>query len=422
MSLTRLRILHIADLHYGYYPGYSRLEKAKTSEQLKGNIGSEDPKEILLGRISSLSQKHRVDALAFTGDLGLGDKIDTMDGGIEYLSTLSERLKISPDRVVISPGNHDLHREDVSGEEFSTLIKKCTEKGFTVARRENPARIIINGIPIISLNTCLGGTEHAFYDVPEVIWDKVSKLVKELNGELEEALLSSVPEKVKTHLRPSPMDIPAIGQHQCNVAENCLSEMTGNFAVIIGHHSLLPTRMLVLRPYAEVIDAGRFIFDLSSNERRILYLHGHTHCDTALLTRAPDTPDSGLMACIGTTGLHSMPGSTSSISFIDVLTDDKPDFLCAIVYRYQLNGCTFVQDNPFFVWDEGTSSGRSTISLDKLEAGKSFGLEEIEKKLKRGAIDREELAIQLLRHRVTHRIEIQDINKSIEDWRIIRNK
>jgi len=420
VSLKRLGILHIADLHYGLSE-HSRLDKAKISVRLKKDIGPDDPKGIFLGRIPSLAQKHKVDMLAFTGDLGFGDDSMAMEEGIEYLSTLGERLSILPEHVVISPGNHDLDRKNASGKEFALLMEKCTAKKFTVSDRENPACIKINDIPVLSLNTCLGGTEHAFYDMPEVFWDKIREILTNIDV-LDETLLSEVPEVIKSQLKMAAMDIPAIGQRQCDHAEKCLSDMDGNFAIIIGHHNPLPTHMIVVRPYAEVIDAGRLIFNLLSNERRIIFLHGHTHCDTALLTRAPGIPDSGLMACIGATGLHTIPGSTSSISFIDVLADDKPDFLCAIVYRYQLQGSNFVQGSPFFVWDEGMRTNKSSISIEKLEAGKTFTVEEIEKELDQGTIDHEKLAIELLRHRMTHQIEIQDVDRDIEDWRIFVNK
>jgi hypothetical protein len=230
-----------------------------------------------------------------------------------------------------------------------------------------------------------------------------------------------MPEEIRSQLKVA-MDIPAIGQRQCNEAEEYLSVMPGNFAVIIGHHNPLPTHMLVVRPYAEIIDAGRLIFNLLGNERRILFLHGHTHCDTALLTQSPDMVDSGAMICIGATGLHKMPGSTSSVSFIEVLVDDKPDFLCAIIYRYQLKGSDFMQENPFMVWDHVIRTNRSGLAITKLKAGTTYTVEDIAGLLGPSSADREDLAVELLRHRVTYQIEIQDVSRPIADWRIVVNK
>jgi hypothetical protein len=394
--------------------------KVNLSEQLKRDIGSDDPKEIFLGRISALSHRHKVHTLAFTGDLGYGDDLGAMEDGIDYIATLGERLKIPSGLVVVSPGNHDLDRKRAAGSEFDHLVEKCGEKGFAIADRERPARVAVNGIPILSVNTCLGGTEFAYYDLPEHFWRKLRKLLEGFES-IDETLLFDMPEEIKSQLQTA-MDIPAIGQRQCNEAEEYLSDGSGNFSVIIGHHNPLPTPRLVVRPFAEIIDVGRLIFNLLSNERRILFLHGHTHCDSALLTRSPDMADSGVMVCIGATGLHRMPGSTSSVSFIEVLADEKPDFLCAIVYRYLLKGSDFVQENPFILWDDMLRTSRSGLSIERLTAGKTFTVAEIASVLGRGYDDREELAVELLRHRVTHQIEIQDVSRPIEDWRISVNK
>lgn len=416
--MKRLGILHISDLHFGYEAALSARNKAPISEKLKGELGQSDPKEIFLNRVKALLGRDRnVDVLAFTGDAGLSSDPDTMKLGITYLSKLKSLLNVTPSHVIIAPGNHDLNRMSPENEELSQLTHLCSSEGFTLPTRETPACVMIQEIPIIAINTCLGAKEYAFYELPGDLLKMMRDSVKTFS-DLGDKIDFEMPEEIKYQLKA--MDIPAIGQAQLNGIDEYLQNSSGNSAILLGHHNPLPTHTLVIRPYAEIIDVGRLIFNLIGSERRILFLHGHTHCDIAFIARAPEELESGFIACLGGNGLHEISsGAVASASYIQVLTDDKSNFLAATVSRFQQKGVNFSMVRTFPIWDDAIRLGTGSISIDELPARTSLSIEEVAERLKVKELDK--LAVELLRRRSYRQIEIDEVDRPFDDWRITRN-
>lgn len=420
MPLKRLIILHITDLHFGFE---RKKVRSPVSQKFLNELvpNNNDPKSIFLTKIGPLARTKKFDILAFTGDLGFNQnpeaKETTMVEGLDYLSTLQERLGIPRENVIIAPGNHDLDRDAPNNGEFAKIHDICKKKGFTLAGRETPASIVVNNIPIIAINTCLGGTEHAYHNLPEAFWMQLRELISQL-GPLADKYDSEIPDTIKLQLMG--MDIPAIGQLQSSNLESMLAVSHGNLAVLLGHHNILPTHVAVVRPYADVLDAGRLIFNLLGSEKRVLFLHGHTHCDTALTAKSPDLLKSGFVSCLGSSGLHALPGSVASASVIEILTDHKPDFLCAIVKRYLNRGINFIQDPSFYIWDEIIGPRKLDISLNLLESDKTLYFDEAVKKLE--VQDPDQLVVELLKSRSTHQIELAGVEQEPSQWRITRNR
>ncbi len=415
--MKQVGILHLSDFHFGFTPGPMALDKVRISEKLKRELPENDPRSIFFRMLTPLFGEQQVDLLAFTGDFGLGNNLESMSSGISYLSRIRSRLNINPDHVIIAPGNHDLDREAEGDRELDQLINACAKEGFSVATRLDPACIEVKGIPIIAINTCLGGTEHAYYGLPQDLWNVVSTVVTSFK-DLSEKIETEIPEKIKSQL--TALDIPAIGQSQFDRIIEHLQSFEGNCAILLGHHNLLPTHTMVVRPYAEIIDSGQLIFNLIGSERRILFLHGHTHCDSTLIAQSPEELESGFIACIGGNGLHSIPwGGEASVSYIKLMADDSSDFLAAVVSRYQKRGLNFVKVNRFPIWDEPTKKIDTNISIDELDFRLDFSFGEVAEKL--NVENHETLAVELLRRRGLRQIEINDIHRPVGDWRIIRN-
>jgi hypothetical protein len=420
-KMKRLGILHISDLHFGYAPELRATKKAAKkipiSQRLMNELIKDDPREIFLNSVSILLQKREVDIIAFTGDAGWTNNQSGLELGILYLSKLRKRLNVLPENVIISPGNHDLDRSAQEEDELNQLNHRCKAEQFTFAGREEPACVRQKGIPVIAINTCLGGAEQAFYGLPKELIKFITKSVKTLD-KLTGKLYSKLPEEMKSHLKS--MDIPAVGQKQLNSIDVCLGNSAGNCAIVLGHHNLLPTHRLIIRPFADIVDSGRLFFNLLGGGRRILFLHGHTHCDTAVIARAPDDLHSGFIACLGGNGLHSIShNAVASASYIEVLTDDNSNFLTANVQRFQQNGVDFLRGHSFAIWDEGQDVPRSNIEIDKLPPRISYYLTEVAQQL--GISDYSFLAVELLRRRNFRQIEILDLHKPMEDWRITKN-
>lgn len=235
---------------------------------------------------------------------------------------------------------------------------------------------------------------------------------------LSEDLGSSIPSEFRPLLKE--MDIPAIGQDQLETVNNFLKDTEGNCAVLLGHHNPLPTHQLVIRPYAGLVDAGQLIFEMINTEKRIIFLHGHTHCDTTLIANCPEILYSGFIACLGANGLHRLPwGGVPSAAFIKLLADENGNFLAAIVSRFQMNGVSFMKTQNFPIYDDTARNFRSTIAFDNLDPEVSYTFDQVFERL--NLSDKQKLKVELLKRRSLRQIKIADVDRSEEDWRITRN-
>jgi len=258
MSINRFGILHISDLHFGYNHTPDTVKKALVTDEFKSEMPQSDPRELFLNDSRNLFQNKPIDIIAFTGDMGIGKIHGTMELGVNFLKKLGEQLNIPPEFIVIAPGNHDVDRDAKSNREFDNFISRCNDEHFRVAKKTEPIFINMNGLPIVAINTCLGGTEKALYELPNSFWKSVKDSLDKI-GEGGEDLGENILLK--------DMDIPAIGTTQINEIISYLSERKGNCTIILGHHNLSPTHQLVLRPYAEVIDSGQLLYSILKQDK-----------------------------------------------------------------------------------------------------------------------------------------------------------
>lgn len=93
-----MRILHIGDFHFN--------SKSRIFDQEK----------IVEALINHLSEKEKIDFVFFSGDLVFsGSNSDDFEEAHKLLfKQMCERLKIDSDKIIISPGNHDINRNECS--------------------------------------------------------------------------------------------------------------------------------------------------------------------------------------------------------------------------------------------------------------------------------------------------------------------
>lgn len=413
--MVTLKILHVADLHFGYVEE-DPLKKAAISDELKRELRQDEPKAVFLRNSQSLFRTQKVDVLAFTGDVGVRDDVNAIKSGVQYLSKLKDRLSIDASSVIAAPGNHDLCREAATGDELTDFIEACSKEGFACAGRHEPACRSVKGIPIVAINTCLGGTEHALYGLPKEFWEAIKTGIEKF-GKLEAETLCKMPDDIRDQLRS--IDVPAIGQSQFDKIDTFLQPFPGNCAVVLGHHNPLPDHRLIVRPYAGLVDAGRLIFSLMNNGRKALFLHGHTHWDSTLVAKSPDTLDSGFVISLGENGLHTMQrDSAPSVALIQVFADKSGNFLCAAVSRYHQRGISFSRVHSFHVLDDSSNAKKDDIDIDYLSPRTAVYFEDLAEKLN---MDQDELAVALLRRTAIRQIEIENVDQPRHQWRITRN-
>ncbi len=414
--MKTIGILHIADLHFGLIPDATDINLTTVTPELSLELKEKDSREIFLGKIQGLLGHENVDALAFTGDFGIGKNKDSIKPGIAFINKIRERLEIKRSHTVIALGNHDLNRKASSKKEFVYIEKLLQLEEFSYATRAQPAFIQVNDIPIIALNTCLGATEFSLNGLPVTFWDTALKSLKDFKRIIKEKEID-IPSELIPQLKA--MDIPAIGTDQLSKLHEFYGSLSGNCIVVLGHHNPLPTHNIVIRPYADIIDAGRLIFNLIENGRRVIFLHGHTHCNSSLVAYSPQESRSGFIACLGVSGLHgSTPETAPSASFIKIFSEDNSNFLMAIVYRYERVGSDFRLAQNFQIKDEINSYSRVDLDISQISSRTSLYLEEYAQEL--NYKDQEHLAEELLKISNNQQINILDCDRPYQDWRIIK--
>lgn len=409
--MNRLGILHITDLHHdsGTPEPVGLVKDEAVSPYLVNELTFKDCFSFFLTRIQTALGKNPLHALAFSGDIGWGKDPGTLGAGIQKLRVLKDRLSLKSQNVLIAPGNHDLSREADPGRELDAFVAACNAEGFTCAQARQPVLILIQNIPIIVLNTCLGGTEHAVHGEPPTFWQDVRAALRTLlSGRPDEDLLDA-------------MDIPAVGNTQLEVVGKHLGKQSGNCIVIVGHHPPLPTHNVEVRPYATLVDSGQVIFQLIANGHRIVYLHGHSHCNSSLVAHSPESMHDGFFACIGDRGLHGAEGATAT--YVQVIVDNNGNFGAALVYRYQKNGASLTSSAQFPLWDVFARDNRTAFDISRLDVNRRISFADAYKVLRQeGPHSEDDLAFDFSRHFSQRQISITNLESPPQDWTITRHK
>ncbi len=106
-----IRILHTSDLH----------------ASLESREGRELIVEAMLADAEVQAKERPVDLAVFSGDLADKGRPEELDLGRELLlDQLTERLDVTPERIVIVPGNHDVNRAEIRGRFERALAESLT--------------------------------------------------------------------------------------------------------------------------------------------------------------------------------------------------------------------------------------------------------------------------------------------------------
>src|SRR5712691_10359145 len=94
--MSRIRILHISDLHFRASSGF---DEWVIAERMFDDVAAQSP------------PARPIDLIVFGGDLTFAGQREGMElGKRRVLDPLMERLGLTPDRVVLVAGNHDIDR------------------------------------------------------------------------------------------------------------------------------------------------------------------------------------------------------------------------------------------------------------------------------------------------------------------------
>lgn len=180
-------ILHLSDIHFGTKPGkdgpiemhrfYSGDYERPLHEHLISEFGSNS---------ANFAQDHRRFVLVVSGDLTYQGTEDEFERVHEFLVVLCESLTLSRDRVILVPGNHDVHwpsakenarkrfdnylvflhnfyGEDLFRERYPLVKWDLRVNGTRPAPEELIAIYHWDGLSVAGLNSCVYETEQHHY-------------------------------------------------------------------------------------------------------------------------------------------------------------------------------------------------------------------------------------------------------------------
>jgi predicted MPP superfamily phosphohydrolase len=413
-------ILHITDLHFGPSPNLTVKPNVLMSEELTSKLFVNDWKNRFIIDVKQSLSQYKINLIACTGDITLGKNKEGLQLGIEYLSKLAKELDVSPDNVLVCPGNHDISRLNVTTDsKLDEFCNECKSKNFKYAEQDQPAIVNVNNINIIALNSCLGSSEHALLGIPKnLIKLNVDQITNLENKYKKAKILESIPDGYVFQFES--MDIPAIGEIQRQKLVDILSTMNGNCIVLLMHHNLIPTQIPILRPYALPLDSGILITQLMKNNRYVIVLHGHTH-DKSGINLYPQQFDDGVdhggfIASIGNVGISG--NKNDSATFIQIITSDTNEFIRANVYSITRNGTVYEKRFEYSLRERSIKLPQIMWKMDKVPINVSMYFKEFAKAVKEPAS--ESLALDLLRlDELTVKINGKE-GHLIDNWRISR--
>lgn len=343
------------------------------SERLMQQVREGDCRVRFLKDIKTCLNGVKIDLISVTGDFGWQYEHQTIEHGIEYLSSLAKTLAVPSGNVVVCPGNHDLNRLD-PGREFKRFIDSCSNKGFTLPGESDVARVEIKGIPFIALNSCLGGTEHALHGVPDAFWRQQKDLLKSSEDHIaSEGLIERIEQSLKHQIQA--MDIPALGLSQIDQCSEILLDHTAKVGFVLLHHNPLPSSSVDIRPYANLVDSGRLITKLQQIEKDVFILHGHTHINSTSTLYASNELKRGSIVTISNNGLSGNINSSASV--IEVLLDNESRLIRADVNSIERIGDVYQKGFEYRVRNSMPLDNDIVCSLRKLEGNHRYTFSQV---------------------------------------------
>lgn len=229
----KYRWLHLSDLH-------SYCMKIRTKVM----------RDLLIDEIEELNNEEKFSFLIITGDLS--DKNKGYDEAIKFISDVMQRINISPDKVFIVPGNHDLDR-NIPEDREEEIHKLWEISIMDDTEQQYIDRLIISQENFLKVYKQLLNREYPLNKVHFV--ESFDDKVNIININTSWMCYDSKNEGGKLHIG-------------LNKLYECLNDIDKNkFNIAIGHHRLDDLQ-------CEVRNLVKAIFKTKGID---LYLGGHCH-------------------------------------------------------------------------------------------------------------------------------------------------
>lgn len=218
--------------------------------------------------------------LAVCGDLSSRGDLSVYAECVAYLDL---NLELAAGRfwtaegIHAVPGNHDVDRSlvDPSGADlfgkFRPLEEAWRNQGIDILRCGSlrHTRVAHAGCEIraFSVNSCVGCGENRAADFTASLRAELQARADSGDTDAGDALWEG-------------LDTPMIHEsHLTSLAAEIGALPVEAMPVVIGHHNVLPQAMPRIKVYTEMLNGGAARARLASQDRWVLYLHGHIHDD-----------------------------------------------------------------------------------------------------------------------------------------------
>lgn len=300
--MTRATILQIGDIHYSKFARASSFVDDKDHFGAPAGIATAfaTPIPALVARAIENELEHSTEALvAVCGDLAEGGDLDDFDNAIKYLQAcLSVGDDISPDRVHVVPGNHDVDLNDemkfvdLGRERFRVLQTRANAAGSSIIvtdfHRETSHVHETGSVYLHSVNSALANGAPRTIEMLGIV-DPLASLIRTIDSSNllgDAAALSAALEASNPGFAiQESLDMPVIPPEILADIQSSVANIASGLVVVIAHHGFLPQATPRFGPYTEMINGGQVRRRLLQLGRPLLYLHGHIHEDSVEVIR-----------------------------------------------------------------------------------------------------------------------------------------
>jgi len=299
-------IFQLGDLHY---PEFAQEKTAvdthddKAPGTLDHYLGLPIPAAIKKALINEMKSNPQA-LIAICGDITTKGDRANFDAGLSYLAEIindrSIQPPISPDRIHLVPGNHDVafkgdapfsDFDDVS--RFNALSASASSAGFeTIYTTTHRATKLSNpsggALSVVSVNTCRGaGATRADAAERGITVGYVGS----------EADPPGDPGGGSPKHYEEVLDVPLLHPAELSALTSTWADADSTvLSVLLAHHGLLPQHTPRLNPYTEMVNGGQARKALANLHRPVLYLHGHIHEHVVEIVDTPRIGESSILS------------------------------------------------------------------------------------------------------------------------------
>lgn len=423
MGISRINLLQLGDVHFPDAVQASQTGDVKDhafpTDMLRAL--SPSPLHSVVKHVADVVDDGRCHALVMMGDLTTqGRKVGYRDC-FNYLAKaiwVRERARLSPDRILVTAGNHDVNREDAKSPESHSKFEYMN----LVLQEYGLSEILVDTCQITSvcehnaklrlvgLNTSIGcGTMRG---LPERIKGKVESVYDQAFKSWEGAEGDVVP--VLWNELYEVLDTPMATANAIHDLQRKLDASDG-VSVVFGHHNLFPQTTTRIAPYTEFLNSGNLRQSLLRKNDFVFYLHGHIHDDPIEILTSPAHSRASLIVV-------AAPEITKGYNLLKFEFDSDGRPLGCTVEQYRLRDGSFEMsigaEIPLF---HGLAEAQSDIEakiMDLLKRRPSYYASEISRNLRCTDNDKLSEAVHSLKWKRMLRIEMG--GKDFVSWTIRR--